>query len=673
VDHPGIGISLSATALTVAGGGAAGTATVTLLRRGAFTAPVDITVEDAPAGVTATPSPTTIASGATTSTITTRVTAGTTPGTYPLTVRARAPGVSDATATLTVTVPVPPGFTAAFVPGTLTLSPGQSGTSVVTLAGVGGFAERAALTLDPPPAGITAALGATSMTVSDSVRLTVTASPTVVVGSYTLTVHAKPASLPEQVARLTVSVRALPPTGIIVVAGDKQSALVGTQVPIQPTVRVVDANGLGVSGATVTFTVTGGGGSVTAKTVATNPNGNASVGWTLGTIAGNNTLVAGVDGLPATSAVTLTATGVVSVASFVAVVAGDDFACALNARRQAVCWGDNTYGQLGDGTHTSRSTPKVVNGSATYSQLTAGSAHVCGLSVSGTQVFCWGRNAKGALGDLTLVDKAVPTQPNGLPTVSVLSAGGDHTCAITSATGAAYCWGSNSDGQLGDGTVVDKTRPTALTRAPTFRTIAAGIAHTCATTTAGVTMCWGRNTDGQLGDNTTTSHSLPAAVSGSPTFDVLALGLAHTCGLTPSGQAYCWGANAEGQLGDDTTTPHLVPAQVSGSSSFSSIASRRAHTCARTSTSVALCWGRNTDGQLGDGSTTQGAAPTAIFGAPQFLALAPGGAHTCGVVVGGQVQCWGKNDAGQLGDNTTTSHLTPAPIFTSGLGIRIAP
>jgi len=254
-----------------------------------------------------------------------------------------------------------------------------------------------------------------------------------------------------------------------------------------------------------------------------------------------------------------------------------------------------------------------------------------------------------------------------------ITTGRNHTCALLG-TGAAICWGSNLNSQLGDGTTTNRLTPTAVTGLDSDVTaITGGTRHTCALLATGAVTCWGDNTDGQLGDGTTANRLTPTAVTGLDS-DVTAItaGHNHTCALLATDAVHCWGYNGYGQLGDGTTANRLTPTAVTGlDSGVTAISASRFHTCALLATGALTCWGWNGYGQLGDGTTANRLTPTAVTGlSSDVTAITAETFHTCALLATGAVRCWGYNGYGQLGDNSTANRATPTAVtgLDSGVG-----
>ncbi len=377
--------------------------------------------------------------------------------------------------------------------------------------------------------------------------------------------------------------------------------------------------------------------------------------------------------------------------------------CARLDDGTAACWGDNWSGQLGDGTTTDRSLPVAVRNAGNTGVLTGvtsistggGYGHTCARLDDGTAV-CWGDNEYGQLGDGTTTDRALPVtvrNPAGtgvLTGVTSISAGYDGTCARLDA-GTAACWGDNGDGQLGDGTRTDRSLPVAVRNAGNTGVLTGVTAistqdgHTCARLDAGTAACWGWNVSGQLGDGTTTSRSLPVAVRNAGNTGVLtgvtsisAGPVSHTCARLDDGTATCWGDNTYGQLGDGTTTGRSLPVAVRNVGNtgvltgVTTISAGSGHTCARLDAGTAACWGQNIWGKLGDGTTTGRSLPVAVRNAGNtgvltgVTAISAGGSFTCARLDAGTAMCWGWNYYGQLGDGTTTDRTLP--VLVVGLG-----
>ena len=245
------------------------------------------------------------------------------------------------------------------------------------------------------------------------------------------------------------------------------------------------------------------------------------------------------------------------------VSAGAYHTCAKKLDNSLWCWGQNFSGQLGLGLSApgESDAPAKVLDDTTWAMLSVGSGHGCATKSDGT-LWCWGSNSNGQIGVGTTVTAFVPTQVLGSGFISV-SAGASHSCAVH-ADGSLACWGLNDSGQLGDGTTGQKSVPTAIA-GNDWALVGAGASHTCAIKTDGGLWCWGDNSTGELGDGTMTNRLQPTKVT-SPVgpWSELALGNGHTCASLGAGSLYCWGDNSKGQLGDGTTTTRTKPILIGG-------------------------------------------------------------------------------------------------------------
>jgi alpha-tubulin suppressor-like RCC1 family protein len=305
-----------------------------------------------------------------------------------------------------------------------------------------------------------------------------------------------------------------------------------------------------------------------------------------------------------------------------------------------------------------------------FSQVGAGFGRTCGVTLS-SGAYCWGSNVQGELGDGTTTRRLTPVAVAGGLQFRQVSAGAHHTCGVTT-DDHGYCWGDNQFGELGDGTTsINSLTPVAVAGGLRFRQIRAGGLHTCGVTVDDRAYCWGKNDGHQLGigDATPSEQRTPVAVITGLRFRQVFAGTEHTCGLTTDGRVYCWGYNHHGQLGDGTTAIRRTPVAVVGGLVFRAVSTTSDYTCGVTSGNRAYCWGFNLNGQLGDGTTTSRWRPVKVAGGHNFFQVSTGEGHTCAINPFNRAFCWGWNGAGNLGDGTTTQRLVPVRV-TGGLQFR---
>jgi len=350
-------------------------------------------------------------------------------------------------------------------------------------------------------------------------------------------------------------------------------------------------------------------------------------------------------------------------------------ACGVTTSGAAYCWGFSYYGELGNGSNNlgpeacgnyCSSTPVAVSGGHSFSTVSAGGLHACGVTTSGA-AYCWGDDSLGALGNGSTTNSAVPVAVSGGLSFATVSGGWQYTCGVTTG-GAAYCWGEDSLGTLGNGsTTTYSSTPVAVSGGLSFASVSAGPEFACGVTTGGAAYCWGGNATGELGNGSTTNSRTPVAVAGGLSFATVSASYGHACGVTTAGAAYCWGGNGNGELGYPIIYS-FAPVPVSGGLSFATVSAGAGYTCGVTTAGAAYCWGDNSDGELGNGSTSPYGTyiPTAVSGGLSFATVSAGGFTTCGVSTSGAAYCWGNNSNGQFGNGSTTPSLTPVAV-ASGL------
>lgn len=297
--------------------------------------------------------------------------------------------------------------------------------------------------------------------------------------------------------------------------------------------------------------------------------------------------------------------------------------CSLDTQGRAYCWGFGSDTRLGTGIDESSPTPLAVAGGLTFAQIDVGYNHACAVATD-QQAYCWGNGALGEIGNqdnpAARGNASVPTLVMGGLRFTQVAAGNNFSCGLTT-NALTFCWGLDTIGQLGAPAPTSyncdpfacSLAPQQIEGAPAFVQITAGGAHACGVTADGVAYCWGSNSNGQLGDGSLVNHTAPAPVVGVTNVVQVSAGFLHTCALTASGSIYCWGFNASGQLGNGNTSDSSLPVQVSASGvTFRTVSAGPTHSCAISSTRAAYCWGFNNDGELGNGMLISSSTPVAV-------------------------------------------------------------
>jgi alpha-tubulin suppressor-like RCC1 family protein len=350
---------------------------------------------------------------------------------------------------------------------------------------------------------------------------------------------------------------------------------------------------------------------------------------------------------------------------------GSDHSCALRTADHSLwCVGDNQLGQLGRGGAIGGVSTTIVQVALGGPVASAANRfnHTCAAMPDGS-ARCWGQNDRGQLGDATFTSNATPLQVMNLASVVEIGVARSFTCARRS-DGSITCWGDNASGQLGDGTVNPRTVPastvTGLFAPPD--TLALGASHGCAHLANGNGACWGVNTYGQLGDGTMMNRPQATAMPVTMVREIAASGYqtsvagGQTCALRMNGTIACWGSNDFGQLGNGqmSPTPSTAAVEVAGITGAVELVAGRYHACARHGAGLVSCWGHNDGGQIGDGTIgTDRPTPVAVTLARPAIHIAAGGYHTCALLDDDSVYCWGYNAAGQLGDGSQTTRTSP--------------
>lgn len=354
-------------------------------------------------------------------------------------------------------------------------------------------------------------------------------------------------------------------------------------------------------------------------------------------------------------------------ASYKLVTAGQYHACAIRSDNTLWCWGLNTSGQVGTGTgDTIFLKPAAAGGASDWERASAGGGFTCAIN-AGKKISCFGANSSGQLGDGTLTARTSPTPiADAITLWKAVDAGVTHTCAISEA-GDLLCWGANSRGQVGDNTTDNRSLPTPITKAGPWAAVSAGSEFTCAVHADGTLWCWGLNSTRQLGDATTMNSSIPVQEKTLATdWASVTAGSGFTCGVKTDGSRWCWGVNALGQGGDGTALSITQPKNVDQDKDWATLEASDFAACGIKTTGALACWGDGSMGQTGQaGSESPALTPMPVGAATDWIAIAGGQRFACGIQAGGRLSCWGSASRGAIGAGFSPDRTEPAQVDMS--------
>jgi len=343
-----------------------------------------------------------------------------------------------------------------------------------------------------------------------------------------------------------------------------------------------------------------------------------------------------------------------TVANAVEITAGLKHTCAAIADGSVRCWGDNSYGQHGNGTTGPAGIDFVTGLGGTFlgRGIAAGNQFSCGRKGTGVPA-CWGSGSQGQLGNSSSVSSPNPVAVTGISNAIAITTGNAHACLLEP-TGAAKCWGNNAHGQLGNGTTLPSNKPVAVQGGLLFSAISAGDFHTCGIAANDV-YCWGAGpeTTGFIADSLTpVKMAFGSLVTDTPKAAISAGGN-FTCALLSDGTVSCWGGPPLGQQ---------VPKTVGGLYDVVAISAGVNHVCAVTAYGSVMCWGDNSRGQIGDNMIASASSPATVSGITDAVSVSSGAFFSCAVHADGTASCWGANDSGELSTVDSADHLTPSPV-----------
>lgn len=346
------------------------------------------------------------------------------------------------------------------------------------------------------------------------------------------------------------------------------------------------------------------------------------------------------------------------------IASGYNHTVAIKTEGTLWAWGNNSVGQLGNGTTTNRNVPTNIGTTSDWKTVAIGTNHTVALKMDGS-LWAWGDNQTGELGDGTTINKNIPVQIGTAQDWRMVAAGNQYTVALKT-DGTLWAWGDNYFGQLGDGTSTDKRIPVQIGTAKDWQTITVGYYHTIGVKTDGTLWTWGGNDSGQLGDGTTTKSYTQKKIGTATDWKTVTAGDSHTIAVKTDGTLWAWGKNTYGELGSGTTTVSYIPTKIGTSTDWKDVNSEGSHTIAIKTDGTLWAWGNNFYGELGNGTTIKSLFPIQIGSANNWQAVSAGRDHTVALKTDGTLCTWGYNSSGQLGDATNADKNVPTLIGCPG-------
>lgn len=345
------------------------------------------------------------------------------------------------------------------------------------------------------------------------------------------------------------------------------------------------------------------------------------------------------------------------------VSAGSNHSLALKSDGTVWAWGNNMFGQIGDGSTNESTVPKQVSALGNVIKIDAGSgSHSLALKNDGT-VWAWGANGQWQVGSASGSTVTTPTQIEGLEEVKDIAAGAEFNLALKE-NGSVWAWGKNELG-LGDETSSKASKiPVEVANLDDVKKIKAGSFHSLALKNDGTVWAWGDNKYGQLGLGKNTYNSkVPVQIEGMTDVIDISAGYYYSLALKSDGTVWSWGVNSDEQLGINNKTTQYTPVQVMNLENVTEVEAGRYHSFAKKEDGTVWAWGGNGSGGFGNGETTNYSLPVEITNLAGYKTLSSGNVHSLGVSAEGVAFGWGGNTFGQIGDGTKTNKIQPIQVL----------